>query len=200
MKIKKLLLFLLTMLSCGSQGNTILFDTKVVYTEVKTIHSFYYSSTHPEIFLITNTASDLIERKDKIYINNNAYFLAMKDKSINYGECSALTKDNPVIYNFKVATLKVSFNNLECTKIILTGKRSNYAIEILVSEDNAINNANLINLNFNTGNQPVAIKGLLVKIDEVAYLGKERVERNWLTYVKTEKTNRELDIDLNRFK
>jgi hypothetical protein len=188
------------MLSCGSQGNTILFDTKVVYTEVKTIHSFYYSSTHPEIFLITNTASDLIERKDKIYINNNAYFLAMKDKSINYGECSALTKDNPVIYNFKVATLKVSFNNLECTKIILTGKRSNYAIEILVSEDNAINNANLINLNFNTGNQPVAIKGLLVKIDEVAYLGKERVERNWLTYVKTEKTNRELDIDLNRFK
>lgn len=200
MKIKKLLLFLLTMLSCGSQGNTILFDTKVVYTEVKTIHSFYYSSTHPEIFLITNTASDLIEREDKIYINNNGYFLAMKDKSINYGECSALTKDNPVIYNFKVATLKVSFNNLECTKIILTGKRSNYAIEILVSEDNVINNANLINLNFNTGNQAVPIKGLLVKIDEVAYLGKERVERNWLTYVKTEKTNRELDIDLNRFK
>jgi hypothetical protein len=124
----------------------------------------------------------------------------MKDKSINYGECTALIKDNPIIYNFKVDTLKVSFNDMECTKIILTGKRSNYAIEILVSEENTINNANLININFNTGNQPDSKKGLLVKIDEVAYLGKERVERNWLTYVKTEKTDKKLDIDINRFK
>lgn len=202
MQIKKLLLFLFlsTILSCSSPENSILFDTKVIYIEAKTMHGFYYSSAHPELFMITTTYSNSIEKEDKLYLNNNGYFLAMEGKKVKYSECSGLAHNDSIIYKYHIDSEKVIFKGIVCTKIILIGKRSNYAIEILVSEDNVINNTNLITLNFNIKNQPLTITGLIVKIDEVAYLGKERVERNWLTYVKTEKTERELDIDLNRFK
>ena len=204
MEIKRLFMFLIlfTILSCNSQEkNIVRFETKVNYKrgDSETKNAFYYTSSNPRLFMMTTTYPNDVERDDKIFINNKGYHLELKPISLEHNEYTVLVSDYAIDYEYNIEPQKVNFNNLECTKVILKSTKNKLIFEVLVSENNVINNVDIIKINFNMRDRPIDLKGLVVKIDQVAYYGREKEIVNEMTYLSTESSSRQIKIDLSKF-